>query len=141
MSSASKRPVTYRLRRSAATGPFWFTDLYLDVAWTPIVGPTVVQLLRSLNLSLLRPDGQASVDVVDLAASIGVAPSRLISAVGRAERFGLLGVSNVDTLLIADRFDAPPQHCLERLSTRDQLAIQWLFAESDTLSLSGATVR
>ncbi|HEX9994014.1 MAG TPA: hypothetical protein VGB14_13885 [Acidimicrobiales bacterium] len=96
---------------------------YVEVAWTPVLGPTAVLAARRLDLLLGRhPDG-VDIDVADLAAQLGVGArgtggkwSPIVRSLERLERFGFARWDpHTDRFHLRTAVPALPRQLLDRL--------------------------
>ena len=120
---------------------YCITDPYVEMFWLPVLGPTATWLLRRFSFGLLeQPDG-VTLDIHDLARSLGVAysPGKHNSFTRALQRCTMFGVAHqsalLPTLTVALRTTVPPvsQRHLTRLPETLQLAHQqW----GTTLSVS-----
>ena len=88
---------------------------YVEVVWADLLGPTATVALRFLAPYSSLPAEQATLDVRELAATLGVSTSVLLRALGRLARFGF--IRRRPHVLEVRAFAAPvPSHYVSRLS-------------------------
>ena len=63
---------------------------YVEVVWAGLLGPTATAALRFLAPPSSLPADQATLDIADLAATLGVSRSVLLRALSRLVRFGFV---------------------------------------------------
>ena len=109
--------------------------------WLPVLGPTATWLLRRFSFGLVEQPAGVTLDIHDLARSLGVAysPGKHNSFTRALQRCTMFGVAHqialLPTLTVAVRTTLPPvtQRHLTRLPETLQLAHQQWGA---TLSVS-----
>ena len=120
---------------------YCITDPYVEMFWLPVLGPTATWLLRRFYFGLLEQPEGVTLDIHDLARSLGVAysPGKHNSFTRALQRCTMFGVAHqialLPTLTVAVRTTLPPvtQRHLTRLPETLQLAHQqW----GTTLSVS-----
>lgn len=113
---------------------YCITDPYVEMFWLPVLGPTATWLLRRFSFGLLdQPDG-VTLDIHDLARSLGVAysPGKHNSFTRALQRCTMFGVAHqialLPSLTVAVRTTLPSvsQRHLARLPETLQIAhAQW----------------
>jgi hypothetical protein len=114
------------------TDRFRLTDAYVEEVWSEFLGPTATLLARRLGRSIeVRPGGQ-QVEVIDLAASVGVAPGVAVKALARLSRFEVVH-SDFDRGVIGVSGYAPPvaEGRLFRLSEAGRVSHDRFMADLD----------
>ncbi len=120
---------------------YCITDPYVEMFWLPVLGPTATWLLRRFYFGLLEQPEGVTLDIHDLARSLGVAysPGKHNSFTRALQRCTMFGVAHqialLPTLTVAVRTTLPPvsQRHLTRLPETLQVAhSQW----GATLSVS-----
>ena len=110
---------SYRLAFSTATGPLDLSGGRVGLLWGPLTGPTVVQLLRVFDVMLTQEKSSSLVvETGELAALVGVAVSRCVHAVDRADRLGLVRVDRMGELWVPAGLHQPRKDQLERVPFR-----------------------
>jgi hypothetical protein len=66
------------------------TDLYVEEVWSEFLGPTATLLARRLGRAIADRPGGLQIELTDLAASVGVAPSVAVKALERLHRFEIV---------------------------------------------------
>jgi len=88
---------------------------YVEVVWAGLLGPTATAALRFLAPYSSLPAEQATLDIAELGATLGVSMSVLLRALGRLVRFGF--VRRSPHALEVRAFASPvPVHYISRLS-------------------------
>jgi hypothetical protein len=88
---------------------------YVEVVWAGVLGPTATAALRFLAPYSSLPAERATLDLPDLAATLGVSTSVLLRALSRLVRFGFVRRSR--RVLEVRVFASPvPAHHVSRLS-------------------------
>lgn len=88
---------------------------YVEVVWAGVLGPTATAALRFLAPYSSLPADQATLDIADLAATLGVSASVLLRALRRLTRYGFIrrSLHGLEVRALA----APvPAHYVSRLS-------------------------
>jgi len=125
----------YRIQLTDSCHPLDYSDPYIDIVWTPLVGPSATALLRSLAHTARSNPEQSTFTTTDLAAGIGVSPSRFGKALKRLHTESLL---KVDGTLIAlcNGIPTAPSH---RLATLPDTARSYAINRHQTLQHGRST--
>ena len=84
------------------------TDPYVEMFWLPVLGPTATWLLRRFSFGLIEQPNGMTLDIHDLARSLGVAysPGKHNSFTRALQRCTMFGVAHqialLPTLTVAD---------------------------------------
>jgi len=89
----------YRIQLRNSPQPLDYSDPYIDIVWTPLVGPSATALLRSLAHTARSNPEQPTFTAAALAATIGVSPSRFGKALKRLQTESLLQVDGTHIAL------------------------------------------
>lgn len=121
---------TYRLRLTPNNERLDYTDPYLDIVWTPILGPCAIALLRALAHTT-----RATTDTTNhcLAASIGVSPRLVLKALKRLHDANLITLSG-DTIVLGNGIPIAPTY---RLAALPELAASYAANRHNTLQRHG----
>lgn len=119
MSLTNQAPDAFQIEKGPATGTLDISYTLFDLLWAPITGPTAVVMLRSLTAVADFLEPASVVSVMELASTTGVAPTRFIRAVSRAQQFGLARANN-GVLYVPERVHTPPAALLHRLPVLTQ---------------------
>lgn len=111
----------YILRLTPSAEPLQHSDPYLDIVWTPLIGPCATALLRTLIHVAQRNPETPEINTNTLAALIGVSPKRMHKALTRLNNHHLITQTNT-TITIPNAIALAPTH---RINTLPKLAQQY----------------
>ena len=80
---------------------YCITDPYVEMFWLPVLGPTATWLLRRFSFGLIEQPNGVTLDIHDLARSLGVAysPGKHNSFTRALQRCTMFGVAHQIALL------------------------------------------
>ena len=112
---------TLTIRLEYNDSPLEYTDTYIDIIWTPLVGSTATATLRVLAHLARLHHGHTTIPTAELASAVGCKPSRIHHALQRLQRTQLL-TANGDTITV---YSALPTAPAKRIQTLAPWAIDY----------------
>ena len=129
-----QRPVDLHLCRISAglNDRVRLTDPYVEEVWSEFLGPTATLLVRRLARTIEERPAGVQLDIVDVAASLGVSPSVAVRAFERLHRFGVAH-ADLDRRVVGVSGFAPVvgQERVFRLSEAGRVAHERFVADLD----------
>ncbi len=107
---------TLTVRVGDRSHPLEYTDSYIDVIWTPLLGATAVALLRICAHCCRLHRGNVQVTVNELANAVGCKPSRVTNQLTRLQHHDLIDIGN-NIITLTNGLPAAHETQLARLPT------------------------
>lgn len=113
-STQTDNPTIYTLRLTPNDERLDYTDPYLDIVWTPILGPCAISLLRALAHTTRANTHGPTTTSHSLAASIGVSSRLVLKALKRLHDANLITLTG-DTISLGNGIPTAPTYRLAAL--------------------------